>query len=180
MNFNKHIAGLCKRDLIEEIKTLHRKFKPVREYYAIHLHPQNSKDILERYKKILSEQFYPTRYGLPKLQYSVARKAVRDFKAVSNNPMLTIDLQLTYVEYGILCTLEYGDMDERFYDSMSSMLRKTLREIEKLEALPIFQKRCKGILKKTKDIGWGFGDEVSDLYFDYYDDLEEIKMSSRP
>ena len=59
-------------------------------------------------------QFFPqsAKWDFPELNYSVARKAISDFKKINSNPTAVIGLQLAYVEYGVECTLEYGDIDE--------------------------------------------------------------------
>ena len=129
--------------------------------------PQSINEIVKKYKAILEEQFCPLR-KIPQLKYSIARKAISDFKRLCQDPFSIIDLQLTYVEYGIKCTLQYGDIDERFYNSMESMLHICLQNMEKQGLLDVFKTRCQAIQKKTKDLAWGFGDAITDLYTQYF------------
>ena len=77
---------------------------------------------------------------------------------------------MTYVEYGVECTLEYGDIDARFYDSMESMLRKSLEDMKSHDLLNTFKGRFSLIHKKTENMGWGFGDAISDLFEEFYPD----------
>ncbi len=142
-NFKKYLEEKDDEFLRDEILTLYKTFEVVREYYDFRIEPQSIDEIIQKYKAILEEQFCPAR-GFPELKYSIARKAISDFKKVCRDPVAIIDLQLTYVEYGVKCTLQYGDIDERFYSSMESMFRTSLEadpytqvNIHNLKALPL-------------------------------------------
>lgn len=155
--------------LLDEILTLYKTFDVVKEYYDSRLESTGSQEIAQKYKKILEEQFCPKK-GFPELKYSVARKAISDFKKVSSNYLDVLDLQLTYVEYGVKCTLDYGDIDERFYSSMESMFEKTLKDMDEYGILKTFQKRCLNIHTQTQWMGWGFGDAIESLYKDFFEE----------
>ena len=151
----------------DEILALYKTFDVVREYYDPRIEPQSIKEIAQKYKIILEEQLYPSR-GFPELKYSIARKAISDFKKVCRDPAAIIDLQLTYVEYGVKCTLQYGDIDERFYSSMESMFHAFLEDMKDHGLLDMFAARCEEIQEKTAHMGWGFGIAVTDLYDEYF------------
>lgn len=153
--------------LLDEILTLYKTFDVVKEYYDSRLKSTGSQEISQKYKKILEEQFC-SKKDFPELKYSVARKAINDFKKVSSNYLDVLDLQLTYVEYGVKCTLDYGDIDERFYSSMKSMFEKTLKDMDEYGVLKTFQKRCLNIHTQTQWMGWGFGDAIESLYKDFF------------
>jgi hypothetical protein len=161
--------------LIDELSTLYKTFEVVREFYTSRIEPSNAEKVIEKYKQILEEQFClrSAKWDFPELNYTVARKAISDFKKINANPAAVIDLQLTYVEYGVKCTLAYGDIDERFYNSMESMFRKTLKDMEEYALLDQFEKRCLTIQQKTRDLGWGFGDAVTELCEEYFSCMDE-------
>jgi hypothetical protein len=165
--FKKYLEEKDDEFLRDEILTLYKTFDVVREYYDPRIEPQSINEIAQKYKTILEEQFYPSR-GFPELKYSVVRKAISDFKKICRDPTAIIDLQLTYVEYGVKCTLQYGDIDERFYSSMESMFRSCLEDMEEHGLLDMFEERCGEIQEKTADMGWGFGIAVTDLYEEYF------------
>lgn len=164
----EHFQKQEQESLLDEILTLYKTFDAVKEYYDSRLGPTATHDISQRYKKVLEEQFCPKK-GFPELKYSVARKAISDFKKVSSNYLDVLDLQLTYVEYGVKCTLDYGDIDERFYNSMESMFEKTLKDMDEYGVLKTFQKRCLNIHTQTQWMGWGFGDAIESLYKDFFE-----------
>lgn len=169
-SFKNYLKTQDEEWLRDELLTLYKTFESVREFYVPQIEPESTCQLVEKYKKILERQFSPhaNRRNFLELNYSVARKAIRDFKKVNANPSLAIDLQLTYVEYGVECTLEYGDIDARFYDSMESMFHKTLKDIEKYGLKDQFQKRCLAIQQNTADLGWGFGDAILKLCNEYF------------
>lgn len=156
--------------LLDEILMFYKTFNVVKEYYDSRLEPSEPHDIAQKYKKILEEQFCPKK-GFPELKYSVARKAISDFKKVCSDYLSVLDLQLTYVEYGVKCTLDYGDIDEQFYNSMVSMFEKTLKDIEEYGVLKNFQERCLNIHIRTQSMGWGFGDAIESLYKDFFEEM---------
>ena len=166
-NFKKYTQEKDDEFLRDEILTLYKTFDVVREYYDFRIEPQSIDEIIQKYKAILEEQFCPAR-GFPELKYSIARKAISDFKKVCCDPCAIIDLQLTYVEYGVKCTLQYGDIDERFYSSMESMFRASLEDMKEHGLLNMFETRCEEVQEKTSDIGWGFGDCVTDLFEEFF------------
>lgn len=167
--FKAYLKNQDHEGLMDELLTLYQTFEQVREFYTPRIEPTKVAKIAEKYKKVLEEQFCPhsDKSDFPELDYRVARKAIADFKKVNPDPLAVIDLQLTYVEYGVKCTLEYGDIDERFYDSMESMFRKTLKDMEEHGVIDQFEKRCLAIQRKVRDCGWGFGDAITDLCEEY-------------
>ena len=67
------------------------------------------------------EQFYPAR-GEAKLRFSEARKAINDYRKATGNLPGTTELLMTYVERGAEFTHKYGDIDQRFYNSVETAL----------------------------------------------------------
>ena len=168
--FKEYIETKNEESLRNELITLYKTFEAVEEYYETRLATKKLDEIAQKYKAVLEKQFYPSK-GFPKLRYSVARKAISDFKKVCSNPFAIVDMQLTYVEYGVECTLQYGDIDENFYDSMGSMFKTCLENMKENGLLDSFQERCRLIREKTRDMGWGFGDEIRSLYEEYFEAL---------
>lgn len=158
-------------ELVAEIAELFSKFKAVKDYYQAHLSSAGGMDtaLVAKYKAIILKEFFPTRgsgYNLPRL--SVARKAVSDYKKVSDSPQALADLMLFYVETGVRFTNSYGDIDEPFYNSMESMYERAVQLILKSELQDEFDERCKQIVYNTSGLGWGFHDSLSDIYHSHF------------
>ncbi len=165
----QYLANMTKEELIEEIRQLSRRFKQVDEYYQGRFEPHKTEDVLAAYKRRVKHVFF-TRANYPgPLRLGVARKAVQDFAKVQANVTHQIDLELFYVEQGVKFTNSFGDIDERFYMSMESMFERALKNIKKhLENM--FMDRGQKIIRDTSGIGWGFADNIEDLYGQYFQD----------
>ena len=117
----KYLMTLDQQAIVGEVIELFRNFDMVKDYYETKLNPSTDSATLDKYKTIITNEFFPKR-GFGKARLSVARKAVNDFKKVSKDPSQIIDIMLYYVEVGCGFTGEYGDIDEPFYNSMESMI----------------------------------------------------------
>lgn len=72
-----HLASKNQAELVKEILNLYKLFPNVKEYYAVNLVPDAEQGILEQYKKIIKNGFFPDR-GMGKLRYSVINKAISE------------------------------------------------------------------------------------------------------
>lgn len=113
--------------MVIEMYDARKEAKDYLEYYASP--DENSK--LEEYKNIIREEFYPERRREPKTRFSVCRKAVVDFKKLKPSADALAELMLSYMEYAIEFTYDYGDMWEQYYDSVEGNFDKTVQFIAK-------------------------------------------------
>ncbi|HKK75105.1 MAG TPA: DUF6155 family protein [Saprospiraceae bacterium] len=155
------LKKLDKEQLIKHIAELYKKYQPVKEYFDFYVEPDEEK-LLEKYKQKVHEAFFPKR-GY-RLKLGEARKAINDFKKLGPSAGHLSDLLLCYVENGVAFTNTYGDIDERFYISVENTYGKALELMQKNDLLKSFQHRAYRIVTDSDRIGWGFHDELSDLY----------------
>lgn len=120
-------------------------------------------EALEAYRDRIVEQFFPLQ-GFGKLKLGEARKAIRDYRKATGNVAGVAELLMTYVEQGTEFTREFGDIDERFYDSVESVLSELAKLLrgEGQTLYPQFSHRFAKLAKMANGIGWGFGDFVGD------------------
>ena len=159
----KRLSYKSNAELIEEIAELYKKFPPVKEYYQSGLFGDDTA-VLEKYKDIVNGEFLMRGNRFPKMRLSVARKAVTDFKKISSSTQNIADIMITYVEAGVSCTVEFGDIDEPFYNSMESMYETALKYVVKERLFDEFNDRLCNIVHDTCNIGYGFHDQLSDLH----------------
>jgi len=162
----KRLSSKTKAELIEDIALLYKNFPNIKEYYQSSL-LENDSAILEKYKEIVRGEFLMRGNRFPKMRLSVARKAVTDFKKISRSTQNIADIMLTYVEAGVSCTTEFGDIDEPFYNSMESMYEAALKYVVKEHLFEEFNDRLYDIVQDTYSVGWGFHDQLSYLYETY-------------
>ncbi|UOQ95459.1 DUF6155 family protein [Halobacillus shinanisalinarum] len=174
----KQINYLSLSDLKKELKTLDHKeltsiivnsYKlnnEVKQQLSVKF---NREDMVERlfhkYKKQIVDEFFPDK-GFGKMRLSHAKKAISTYKKLTDDQEGTLELMLIYLETGVSFTNTYGEIDERFYNSMSSMFDKVTDHCQK-EAIVFnkYQTRLKEMVENTEGIGWGFHDELSDIFY---------------
>lgn len=157
-----------KKELIDEIASLYKKHDDVKKNYQASL-LNNEDEVLDYYKCVIREEFYPKRrYQDPKCRLSVAKKAISDFKKVSCNDSNIADIMIYYVETGVRFTTDYGDIDERFYNSMESVFGMALKFIVKTNQEDMYMGRAQQILENTSEMGWGFHDGLFSIYSEYF------------
>ena len=160
------IATLSRVDLEALLLELYTKNVECKELIEVKFDPDSEIAVFEKCKKQIVHEFFPDR-GFGKLRYSVMRKALKNFRDVSTNHELIAELMMIYVEKGVAFTNEYGDIDEKFYDNIAKMYAKAWRYIIEHDLKSIFLQRCRVVVDRTDGIGWGFHDELHDLYLNY-------------
>ena len=166
----KHLQSLTNEQMIETVLELYVNLKPVKEYFEYYLNP-NEKEMFGKYKTIIINEFYPKgKSAQPKTRFSVAKKAIADFRDLKPSPDLLGDLMLILPEMACQFTSDYGDMWEQYYESASTNFKIALNYLEKNELLDNFKVRCEGCLKHASHCGYGFEDEILDLFYQYYNE----------
>jgi len=164
LNHLKKYLKTCSQDeLIQDVVELFKKSQAVKDYYQIKLYPEQENQIAARYKKIIEDEFFPSR-GFGKARLSVAKKAISEYKKACRTDECLVDVMLFYVEQGVKFTNAYGDIDEPFYISMEGMYEKAVANIVKQGLQDMFLRRCRRIVEETSGTGWGFYDALSDIY----------------
>jgi hypothetical protein len=121
---------------------------------------------MEEFKAIVSECLYPDVLRDRPLQVAKAKKAVADFCKAVADPVAHAELMVFFVEQGNAFTLEYGDIDAGFYSALLKMAR---RAVEVICGLPVelqesFRERLAEVVRSSSGIGWGYHDELVDIY----------------
>ncbi len=165
----RHLKELTRDQLMEDVVDLFRKDSFVNDYYTIKCKSGESISILENYKLIIENEFFPIN-GFGKARLSVAKKAISEFKKLSQDKKAIAELMLFYVETGVRYTDCYGDIYESFYFSMESMFKRAVDFIVKHSLEDRFKDRCRQIVNDTVNMGWGFHDELCDIYYGYFED----------
>ncbi len=165
VGLKNYLSIFTKEQLIGQIIELSKKYKEVKSYYDFSLNPDNSKKA-EEVKNAVLHCFYPTR-GY-KLRLKDARKAITDFKKLSPDGESLIDAMIYYVECGVRFTNDFGDIDEPFYNSVAGMFRDAGHLCQSIGLQNNFKARANKIVDDTSDIGWGFHDELGDIFYNHF------------
>ena len=164
----KELQKLTKEQLIEQILDLYEKNKSVKEIYDFYLNPEGEEDLAQKYIKIILNEFNmqnPDRAGL---KFSVAKRAISDFKRLSPSAESIADVMMTLPEAACRFTHEWGDMTEGFYTSAAKNFDAALEYISANDLLSNFKLRAERCVEWASPCGYGFEDEINDIFDDYY------------
>jgi len=65
-------------------------------------------------------------------------------------------------------TLQFGDIDEHFYESIEAMYQSALELLKKHNhCKKIFSTRVEEIVSNTRGMGWGFHDALEEIFEEY-------------
>ena len=118
-------------------------------------------DTLEYFKKKILAALWPE----PKIRLHDAKKAIADFRKISNKPEHIIELMTFYVETGIEVENEFGDLYEAFYASIESVFEKVIKALNtNQDLIHVYTKRLNLIVERSAE-GWGHKDSLSDILY---------------
>jgi hypothetical protein len=132
-------------------------------------------DPLSPYRKTIEECMYPDMYSNRPVQISKAKKAISTYSKAVGDPVGEADLMTFFVECGNSLTVNYGDMDEPFYDALNGMYRRAIKKVLTLpeEVRDEFRERFEVIMDSSSNIGWGYHDMLSEDYYEAFPEDEE-------
>ena len=110
-----HLARLEQAALVSLLRGLHDLNADNRTFLAARFLATTPSQVAAPYRRIVRQVFNPSR-GASSLQLDAATKALNDFQKLCADPAAVIDFMLFYVEQGVICTNNYGDIDAPFYD----------------------------------------------------------------
>lgn len=128
---------------------------------------------MEDYKKIISTSVHPDLSNREKFKLSVGKKAIADYFRASKDELGKLELQMHYLEQGNECTLNYGDIDERFYSSLESMFASILASLKKQRSSEHekYLARLRVVVSSSRKMGWGYHDCIRSLLAEYENDV---------
>jgi hypothetical protein len=166
------LASKSQNELLNVIRDLYALRPEIKDF--MHARFLISEASLEPYKQIIDASLYPDVMHGDTIELSRGRKAISDYKKATNDPIGTLDLMVYYVERGTRFTVDYGDIDERFYESLESMFIQAVRTLQSSdeETIDQFFPRLESIVYRAHGIGWGYYDTL-------YETLEEAFLKGR-
>ena len=165
-SLKKQLSQKTKEDLVKEIAMLYKTFTPVNEYYQSQ--GAGVQEVAEKYKSIIEKEFiFGKTRGMPSARFSVARKALNDFKKLTKEPELIADMMLFYVECASSFNTEFGPDAERFYTAPEDLFEAALAFVQQHKLEEMFRCRARDIVQNATD-GWGHQDSLADRYLTVY------------
>jgi hypothetical protein len=143
--------------------------------HFVHARLGIGQDPLAEYKRIVSDCMYPDVYRNRPVQISRAKKAVSEYRRAASDIRGEIDLMIPFVECGNQFTLDYGDIDENFYDSLLSMYSGAVKAVVELpqSEQESFRERLRQLTESSNKIGWGYHDGLCEEYYRAFPEAED-------
>jgi hypothetical protein len=164
----KELTKLTKEKLILHVLDLYENNKAVKEFYNHFLNPQNEEELAKKYKKLIRKEFNVENPMKCTVKFSVAKKAISDFKSLQPYCLFLADVMLYLPESACELTSCFGDFSEQFYNSAWSNYEKALEFIHHNGLLEEFRVRAERCVKWASNCGYGFADDIEDVFEEYY------------
>jgi hypothetical protein len=158
------VSQLSRDELLTLVAEIYRLSKQNQAF--LHARYADTEAAMEDCKKIVSECLYPDMQRDRPLQVAKAKKAVADFCRAVAEPILHAELMVFCLEQGNAFTVEYGDIDEGFYDALLAMASGAVQAICGLpkEMQEAYGERLAEVVRSSSCIGWGYHDGLKQIY----------------
>ncbi|TET86787.1 MAG: hypothetical protein E3J46_07360, partial [Desulfobacteraceae bacterium] len=130
IDVKRNITGLKKDHLYNLIRDLYRLSENNKEFF--HTRFSLSKDPLEFYKRIIQDAIHPYLEDNETLDIGRAEDAIERYSKAIDDVKGETELMVFFVECGNNFTLSYGDIDDKFYDSVLLMYEKAIQNVTEL------------------------------------------------
>lgn len=164
----KELSKLSKEQLIEHILDLYDKNTSVKEFYKFYINPSDEKKLAEKYKKLIRKEFNVENPMRSTEKFSVAKRAISDFKNLQPSPEYLADVMLYLPESACELTALFGDFSEQFYNATFNNYKAVLIFLKKNNLLDHFKARTEQCVKWSEYCGYGFADDMRDIFYEYY------------
>lgn len=170
IDVKKSLKDIESSQLIELLKELYQLSDENKNFLDARFNGGNAS--LQSYKKIILDCLYEEPLDdNDKFDFDKANNAIETYAKASNDNEGTADLRVYYVECGNKFTLDYGDINEAFYDTLIEMYDKAIKTVLKLpkSKQATFRKRLKNIMKSADGIGWGYYDDLCHFFHESFE-----------
>lgn len=164
----KELQKLSKEHLIAQILDLYDKNTSVKEFYNFYLNPTDEVELVRKCKKLIRKEFNVENPMKSTEKFSVAKRSISDLKNLEPSPESLADVMLYLPESACELTSLFGDFSEQFYNSTFNNYKIALEFLKKHHLLKRFQDRALQCVKWSSNCGYGFADDIENIYDEYY------------
>ena len=137
----------------------------------------NSSVSIEPYRKKICSAFRVDPMYNEELEWHAADRAVEQYRMAADDEEGLAELFVLYVKEANDYTLEYGDIDEAYYEVMEESFQKAVDHLlcmrEKRKNIDRFIKDLRGVVRSTSGIGWGYHDALSEMFYEAFGGCDE-------
>jgi len=162
------ISGFDREEILGLIRDMYGLSASNRHFVDARL--SLGQDPLVHYKEVVAECMYPDDFRNRPIQISKAKKAISEYRKAAHNAPGEVELMIHFVECGNQFTLDYGDIDEGFYDALVHMYARAIKATRDLPApeQQSFRDRLRKLTESSDGIGWGYHDGLCEAYLSVF------------
>jgi hypothetical protein len=168
VKLKKALELMSKDQLSAFVVEMYEHSSSVKEVIDNFLNPEKRGEQLQKYKKIIAKEFYPKNPMTATHSFAKAKSAIKEFRETQPDPKLLADLMMDLPEMCCRFTNEYGDMWAQYYTSTENNYEAALKYMQKHDLLMAFQDRAKKCVKYASQCGYGFADNMEEIYSEFY------------
>lgn len=160
----KQLSNYDKDELIKLISDLYKNNQSAQQQISMIIDPATTSDVAATYKKRKDAGIWGHYIDLHS-----AKSAVSEFKKICHDDFAVIDMMLYYVNSCVQLSLNVGDIDAPFYNSLVSMFGNAVKLINKQNDRAKFEDIkpvIENIIAATSRFGWGVYENLTDLYYE--------------
>ncbi len=166
------LSGFDRTGLLGLVQDLYSASKDNQAF--LHARLNLGGDPLQPYKAVISRWICPDIFKNEPWSVAKAKKATADYKKAIGYPEGMAELSVFYCEEAISFLRDCSIDDEGYYSALVRMYGQALQRTLSLpesERAP-FLKRLGRVRAAAEKIGWGVGEEMTMLWYDFADDSE--------
>jgi len=163
----KQLGGKGKNELLTLIGDLYQLHDHNRSFIEARFRPSGS---LAAYKQRIDRALSPDLLDGEEVELGKGCRTISNYQKACGDTTGVLELMVYYVECGNGFTLAYGDINEEFYDSLLEMFARVIKQLIDADEQTVidYLPRLYKIVEETKNIGWGYHDELGDMLFKHF------------
>lgn len=163
----KKLNTMNQEELVKIISDLFKTNKSVEaRLNLIILGDEYGSELLEKYKEQLYKIFNPSNIVRTGFSLERAQMMLADFANICGSGRWYGDLALYFAECATDFTMSYGDINEKFYDTLGDAYHDAVAAASEDEELyKLWKDRLEYIYHEFSGFGWGMDDYITGEYY---------------
>ncbi|HCE41970.1 MAG TPA: hypothetical protein DET40_00285 [Lentisphaeria bacterium] len=172
------IKSLKQNELLALINGLQKLNNENRDYIQAFLNKEASAPSLEIYKKRIRKALEDTmdEDWSFEIEADKCEKTLKAYFSATDDNLGYAELLVLTVELANQITLDYGDIDEEYYDQVEDWYLTAAKQLLSLNKQAIdvkpMVKRLQKVFESTDGIGWCYHDTLGDIFYEYLDKIK--------
>jgi hypothetical protein len=162
------LSTLEKSELIQLVRQLFDLSDDVARFLVTRFHPDEDLDSrLTPYRTLIKEQFFPRHDGVASLDFTLAQKAIDNYRQASSDILGVLELQLDCIETATALMNQIGIGYAEFYEGLAGVLSNFASLLwQHPQLYSRFAGRIQEIRQKSGHVGYGYSDYAFETLYD--------------